>query len=109
MNQRDIFVMTFYCLDDYWDDHQTDELGCICSDLDPFIWADVSSGDPACWSEFCAMFEDKEYTTEEGFEIAKKYVATLGSEEANKAIGKVTLEDWTEGYEEYLNPSEDEE
>ena len=37
MNRWDIFVITFYCLDDYWDDHQTDELGNICSSMNPFF------------------------------------------------------------------------
>ena len=53
MNRWDIFVITFYCLDDYWDDHQTDELGNICSSMNPFLFEDKGSADPAVWEVFC--------------------------------------------------------
>ena len=106
MNRWDIFVITFYCLDDYWDDHQTDELGNICSSMNPFLFEDKGSADPAVWEVFCEYYEEKEYKVEEGFEKTKKYVATLDSQEATKAMENVSLEEWKDTYEEYLNPTE---
>ena len=102
MNQRDIFIMMYFCLDAYWEENQTDELGNICSDHNPFLWEGETSGDPACYEEFCEIVKNKKYTIEEGFEKAKEYVATLNSEEAKKAMEDVTLDDWKEGYEDYL-------
>ena len=108
MNQRDIFIMMYFCLDAYWEEHQTDELGNICSDHNPFLWEGETSGDPACYIEFCELVEDKNYSTEEGFEMAKKYVKTLNSEEATKAMNDVTLGDWKDGYEDFLKQNENE-
>lgn len=51
--------------------NQTDELGNICSDHNPYIWERESSGDPACYIKFCEMSENKDYSIEEGFKIAK--------------------------------------
>lgn len=107
MRQRDIFIMMYFCLDAYWEENQTDELGNICSDHNPYIWEGDTSGDPACYDEFCEMCEDKEYSIEEGFEIAKKYVATLDSQEANKAMNDVSLDDWKDGFEDYLKQIEE--
>ena len=108
MNRWDIFVMTFFYLDAYWDDHQTEELGNICSSMNPFLFEGIGSADPAIWAEFCDAYEDRDYTIEEGYEIAKKYVATLESEEATKAMEDSSLEEWKEVYDDYLNPSDDE-
>ena len=107
MNRWDIFVMTFFYLDAYWDDHQTDELGNICSSMNPFLFGGVGSADPAIWAEFCDVYEDRDYSVEEGYEIAKEYVATFDSEEATKAMQDSSLEDWEEVYEDYLNQGEE--
>lgn len=51
------------------------------------------------------MFEDKDYSVEEGYEIMKKYVSTLGSEEAAKAVDDVPFDAFKDAYEEYAqNP-----
>ena len=107
MYQRDIFIMMYFCLDAYWEENQTEELGNICSDHNPFLWEGETSGDPACYIEFCEIVKNKDYTIEEGLEIAKKYVSTLDSKEAIKAMNDVSLADWKEGYENYLKQIEE--
>lgn len=47
MSRWDIFVMIFFYLDAYWDDHQTEELGNICSSMNPFLFMGIGSADPA--------------------------------------------------------------
>ena len=79
-----------------------EELGSICSDHNPFLWKGETSGDTACYVEFCEFVEDTDYSVKEGFEIAKKYVSTLKNEEAIEAMNSVTLDDWKKGYEDYL-------
>lgn len=106
MNRWVLFVMIFFYLDAYWDEHQTDELGDICSSMNPFLFEGIGSADPAIWSEFCDEYEDKEYSLEESYEIAKKYVATLNSEEAVKAMEDSSLGEWKEDYKDYLNRDE---
>ena len=98
MNRKEVFVMTFYCLDAYWEEHQSGELGMICSGMNPFLFADQESADPAIWSEFCALVHDEEYTAQEGFEKAKEYVKTLGSADAITAINDISPEIWEEAY-----------
>lgn len=108
MNRWDIFVMTFFYLDAYWDDHQTEELGNICSSMNPFLFEGIGSADPAVWVEFCDVYEERNYSIEDGYVIAKQYVATLNSEEAIKAMKDSSLEEWKEIYNDYLNPPDEE-
>ena len=107
MKRRDIFIMMYFCLDAYWEENQTDELGNICSDHNPYIWEGETSGDPACYDEFCELVKDNDYSVEEGFEIAKKYIATLNSEEATNAMNNFVLEDWQKGYKDYLKQEDE--
>ena len=79
MNRQDIFIMAYYCLDAYCDDFQTEELGNLCSLLNPFLFTDRESADPAYWAEFCELYEDKNYSIEEGYKIAKKYNHNINS------------------------------
>lgn len=103
MNRWDIFVLIFFYLDAYWDDHQTEELGDICSSMNPFLFEGIGSADPAVWVEFCDTYEDRVYSIEEGYKVAKSYVLTLNNKDAVKAIGDSSLEEWREIYDDYLN------
>ena len=98
MKRREIYTMTFYVLDAYWDDHQTDELGNICSGMNPFMFDDEDSADPSYWEDFCDLVHEKEYTVETGFSIAKEYVYSLESEDAKAAFDAISLSDWQAGY-----------
>lgn len=86
MRQIDVFVMIYYTLDAYWQDHKTDELTNICSFMCPFTFTGIGSAIPSYYIEFCEMFDKENYSVEEGYEIMKKYVSTLGSEEAAKQL-----------------------
>ena len=105
MRQIDVFVMIYYTLDAYWQDHKTDELTNICSFMCPFTFTGIGSAIPSYYIEFCEMFDKENYSVEEGYEIMKKYVSTLGSEEAAKAIDDVPFDAFKDAYEEYAqNP-----
>lgn len=105
MTRFDIIVMTYYMLDNYWQDHKTEELRVVCDDLYPFVWAGENTADPAYFVGFCEMFDKENYSVEEGYEIMKKYVSTLGSEEAAKAVDDVPFDAFKDAYEEYAqNP-----
>lgn len=101
MTRFDIIVMTYYMLDNYWQDHKTEELRVVCDDLYPFVWAGENTADPAYFVGFCEMFEDKDYSVEEGYEIMKKYAASLWSSRAAEAADNTSFEDFEDVYEQY--------
>lgn len=47
------------------------------------------------------MFEDKDYSVEEGYEIMKKYAASLWSSRAAEAADNTSFEDFEDVYEQY--------
>lgn len=78
--------MTFYILDAYWDENQTDELGNICSGMNPFIFDDEGSADPTYWDDFCKLVPQNDYSVEDGYSKAKEYIQLLQSKRGSHSI-----------------------
>ena len=105
MNRHDIFVMMYFTLETYWEDNKTDTLGNLCSELNPFLFKDRKSADPAYWTIFCKKYTDKQYSTSEGYTIAKEYVKSLDNAEATKAMEHISLELWEKAFDKYREQS----
>ena len=105
MNRYEIFVMMYFCLEAYWDDNKIDSLGDLCSELNPFLFKGIGSADPAYWADFCDEYPDKQFTTSEGYSIAKEYVKTLENAEATKAFESYSLDQWEKAYSKYKEQS----
>ena len=45
--------------------------------MNPFVWADCGSADPAMYNAYCRFLGDREITLENSLELAKEYVKTI--------------------------------
>jgi len=79
MNIYKSFVYMFYALDAIYDENPNDELGNYLSGLNPFLFDDEGSADPAEYEEFkeayAEQFGDKEPTTSEIYEFCRGYLS----------------------------------
>jgi len=71
----------FYALDAIYDENPNDELGNYLSGLNPFLFDDEGSADPAEYEEFkeayAEQFGDKEPTTSEIYEFCTVWGRTV--------------------------------
>ena len=106
MNKFELFTIVFYWLDAYYDDSTDDRLINQLSDMNPFIWKDIGSADPAVYIEFCEFVGDREITIENSLDIAKEYVESIDYADMTAAFDDLSDEDikrWMAGCEEYLS------
>lgn len=87
------------------------------SNLDPYVWGDGSTADPAYFESFMyiikAFFRNDKCSLEDGLQYAKMYLKEynrfehekFGSniDEAEQVFSECTLEDWTRIYENLPN------
>ena len=102
MNRWDIFVMTFFYLDAYWDDHQTEELGNICSSMNPFLFEGEGSAVPYVYTEFCDFLDGRKIKLENSFDLANKYINSLKQPYITEAFSWISKEEWLESCKEFL-------
>ena len=105
MNRFELFTLVFYWLDVYYEDSTDERVITQISDMNPFLWKDISSADPAVYIEFCEFIGDREITVENSLEIAKEYVASIDYADMTAAFDDLSDEDvkrWLTGCEEYL-------
>lgn len=88
--------------------YRTEEYIYYLSNIDPFIWNDEGTADPAYYEEFTELynkyFEVNECSIKEGYEFAQKYLdehnkiehEQYGSniDEVINVFAKCSLEDW---------------
>ena len=98
MSRSDIFIMMYFCLAAYLDTNKTDSLEALCNGLNPFLFRGIGLTAQSYWTNFCKEYSDKQYTTLEGYYIAKEHVRTLENAEATKAMDHISFKQWEESY-----------
>ena len=58
MNKFELFTMIYFWLDNYYKGTTDDRILNQLSEMNPFLWKDIGSADPAVYIEFC-MFLGK--------------------------------------------------
>lgn len=104
MNIYKSFVYMFYALDAIYDECPDEELGNYLSGLNPFLFDDESSANPAEYEAFekCRInqFGDKEPVASEIYEFCREYLAKNAPEKAIEAFDKIEKDEWIESFKE---------
>ena len=104
MNIYKAFVYMFYALDAMYDENPNEELGNYLSGLNPFLFEDEGSADPAEYEEFKSAyikhFGDSEPSPLEVYEFCKSYISDNAPKEAIVAFEQVEKPDWITSFEE---------
>lgn len=105
MNNFELFTMMYFTLDaQYKNNEQDEDFANYLSSIDPFLWEDCSSGDPAYFSEFEDFMKGKSIGEDYGYSLALEF---LQSHEYSKGMDKYFLmtpvEKYIEGAKEYLS------
>lgn len=101
MNKFELFSLIFFYLDTQWEENKDEVLGEYLGDMNPFLFKDIGSADPAVYSDFCKVIAEQ-ITVENSLELAKKYIESLDNETVATAFGTIDPQEWLECTVEYL-------
>ncbi len=78
MNTFELFSLIFLLLDERWEVHKENEdLGHFLSEMNPYLWDDIGSADPAVYSEFLDFMQDKTIGEDFGYSLVSPYLDTI--------------------------------
>lgn len=81
--QYQAFIALYFAIDHLYEKEPCDTTALCASELDPFLWDDIGSADPAHFVEFCEYYNvkasSKNLTAKEGFELIKEYTEKLSA------------------------------
>lgn len=103
MSVYDYFVLMYYALDSAYQDSPNEELLDYISDLNPFIWADEGSADPAEYEEFKAAFQKYGTIDAYGYVFVKSYINRNCSDAIKNAFSSISKSAWKRAMKEYLS------
>lgn len=101
MNCFDLFKMIFYVFDNEYDNNPNEELGNLCSSMNPFLFEGEGSAVEEVYEQFKKAYFDRfknDCSLEEGYEFGKKYAKNTKVESAISAFDKISIEDWINAY-----------
>ena len=103
MDVYTIFKLMYFALDSKWEKNKDDDLGQYLSEMNPFLWNDEGSADPAMYSKFKAKFQENfnsnECSVEDSYNYTKSFLKADDNINAKKALGvfsNISLEEWIE-------------
>lgn len=103
MRVYDYFVLMYYALDSVYQDSPNEELLDYISDLNPFIWADESSADPAEYEDFKSEFQKCGTTDAYGYIFVKNYINRKCGKSIKDAFSTISKSAWKRAMKEYLS------
>ena len=103
MDVYTIFKLMYFALDSKKKKNKDDDLGQYLSEMNPFLWNDEGSADPAMYSKFKAKFQENfnsnECSVEDSYNFTKSFLKADDNINAKKALGvfsNISLEEWIE-------------
>ena len=102
MNKFELFTLIYFWLNNYYKDVDDDMIVNQLSEMDPFIWTDIGSADPAVYSEYCAFLGERKISLENSLSIAKEYVKNIDYVDITEAFENIDPAEWMRGCKEYL-------
>lgn len=109
MNQFELFCIMYFALSYVWENSHNEKyenLIFFLGDVNPFIWKDIGSADPAIFIEFCKMVPQKEISLEESYKVASEYINALPyyyADDVREAFKEIDPEKWLKAAKEYLS------
>lgn len=103
MNEFELFTLIYFALDAFYGTEIDDIfIHTVLSDMNPFVWTDEGSADPAMYSEYKEFLNGREISIDNSFEIAREYLKTIDYADVTPALKDVTEEKWLAVCKKYL-------
>lgn len=102
MNKFELFTIIYFWLDKFYENTTDDKIIGHLSEMNPFLWKEPVSADPAVYDEYCRFIQDKKITIENSLSLAKEYAATIQYADITEAFEDADDREWKEGLEKYL-------
>ena len=103
MKKYKAFVYMFYAMDKSYSDNPNEKLGNYLSGLNPFLFEEEGSADPAEYEEFkkryTIYFKNKNQTTEEIYNFCKTYLSQNAPKIALAAFEKTEKAEWVDVFD----------
>ena len=103
MNIYKVFVYMFYALDAEYDENPNEILGDYLSGLNPFLFKEECSADPAEFEEFkksyIKCFGNTEPDCEDVYDFCRDYLEKNAPKEIVQAFSQTKKEDWIFAFE----------
>ncbi len=77
MNNFEFFSLIFLLLNNEWEECKDEQLGQFLSEMNPYLWTDIGSADPAFYSEFLDFMKDKTIGEDLGYSLVNPYLDTI--------------------------------
>lgn len=104
MNEFELFTMIYFALDAYYEKDIDDPfINTVLSDMNPFVWADIGSADPAMYSEYLDFLGGRAITLENSLNIARDYVKTIDFADVTAALDEMAEDEWMDYCKKYLS------
>ena len=103
MNEYELFTMIYFALDAFYGTKIEDVfIRTVISDMNPFIWPDIGSADPAMYSDYIHFLNGRTITIDNSLDIAKEYLETIDYADVTDALKDMTTEEWASYCRKYL-------
>jgi hypothetical protein len=95
------FKLLYYALDAIYDETKNKGLGEFCSNMNPFIFTDEGSADPAIYSDYKIKFEEKfnkECSIIDAYNFSKDFLnkeTDIYAKYAADAFNEISFDDWS--------------
>lgn len=103
MNKFELFTIIYYWLDNFYKDSADEMVINQISDMNPFVWEELTSADPAVYEEYNSFIKDKNITIENSLLIASEYAATIEYADVTEAFRNADNSKWEKGVRNYLS------
>ena len=106
MNEFELFTMIYFALDAYYEqDIEDSSINTVLNDMNPFVWSDESSADPAMYRAFLHYLNGREIQLENSLSIAMDYLKTIKYADVTAALQDMGEDTWIEYCKKYLSES----
>ncbi|MFN2937979.1 hypothetical protein ACKX2D_02935 [Lachnospiraceae bacterium YH-ros2226] len=102
MNEFELYTMMFFWIDNYYADSTDDRINNLIGEMNPFLWQDIGSADPANYDEFCRYMKGKTITLDNSFELAKTFAKTIDYVDVTEAFEESDYDKWKNGCKRYI-------
>ncbi len=102
MNKFELFSLIYFWIDRFYENEADERIINQLSDMNPFVWEDIGSADPAVYDEYCSFLGERMITIENSLDIAREYVKTIDYVDVTAAFRDVDPEKWISGCKKYL-------
>ena len=102
MNEFELFTIMYFWIDCYYEKNTNDRINNLISEMNPFLWKDIGSADPAYYDDFCRFIKGKTITLDNSFELAKSFIKTIDYVDITEAFDEPDYDKWQDGCKKYI-------